>query len=126
MDCRKSASMKFFPALTGCFAALSLTLVSADDVISKVMKECMKGDDSLCAKVGGGMATDDEINALAEMVHSLKGTEAPKGEQGDYAAKVEALIAAIDTIKGGDKSPEATATWKQAANCKSCHSEHKP
>jgi hypothetical protein len=119
--------MKFTTFLAALLCAF-LSPLAADDheVIEKVMKEGLKGDDSLCAKVVGGTATDEEIKTLAELVRTMKGTEAPKGDQAEYDSKVGALIAAIDAIHGGNKSPEAIEAWKKASNCKGCHSAHKP
>jgi len=117
-------SIIFFSAIL-CAAVFPL---SADDheIIEKVMKEGLKGDTSLCAKVVGGTATDEEIKTLTELVQTMKGTEAPKGDQAEYDTKVGALIAAIEAIQGGNKSPEAIEAWKKASNCKGCHSAHKP
>jgi hypothetical protein len=96
------------------------------EIIEKVMKEGMKGDDSPASKVIDGAASDEEINSLASLIGTMKGTEAPKGDQADYTKKVYALIAAIDTIAGGDKSPKAVEAFDEASNCKSCHTDHKP
>jgi len=114
-------------------AVLSLITASAfaaedanHEVIEKVMKEGMKGDSSLHAKVVGGSATAKETKKLSDLLHTLTGTKAPLGEQSDYDKKVAKLLAGIDAIQGGNKSPEALAAYKEAGNCKSCHSAHKP
>ena len=96
------------------------------EIIEKVMKNGLKGDDSPAAKVIDGVATDEEIKSLAELIGTMKGTEPPKGDQADYTKKVDALIAAINAIAGGDKSNKAIDAFDEASNCKACHSDHKP
>lgn len=103
---------------------------AADDenheIIEKVMKNGLKGDESPAAKVVEGSASDADIKSLAELIGTLKGTKAPVGEQADYEKKVTALIAAIDAIAGGDKSETAVKAFEEAHSCKPCHSVHKP
>jgi hypothetical protein len=119
-------------ALTS-LAILTLTAASLPaagdanhEIIEKVMKEGMKGDTSLHAKVAAGTASADEVKTLADLIHTMTGTKAPVGDQSNYDKKVAALVGAIDAIHGGNKSPEAVAAYKEAANCKGCHSAHKP
>jgi len=116
-----------FLALASLFTAAAFAAEDANhEVIEKVMKEGMKGDSSLHAKVVGGTATAEETKKLTDLLHTMTGTKAPVGEQSDYEKKVAALVAGIDAIQGGNKSPEALAAYKQAGNCKSCHTAHKP
>lgn len=113
--------------ITMLSVGLVFTGVRADDeVIEKVMKEGMKGNTSPMAKTLEGKATDDEIKKLNELVGTLKGTKAPKGDQEAYTKKVTALIEAMGKVAGGDKGAEAIGALKTAQNCKACHKEHKP
>ena len=96
------------------------------EIIEKVMKEGLKGDESPATKVIEGTATDDEIKALAELIGTMKGTKAPVGEQEAYEDKVAKLIASIDAIAGGDKSTDAIDAFEEAQSCKPCHTPHKP
>lgn len=96
------------------------------EIIEKVMKEGMKGDASLNAKLLAGTATADEVKTLTDLIHTMTGTKAPVGDQSNYDKKVAALVAGIDAIQSGNKSPEALAAYKEAANCKACHTAHKP
>lgn len=105
------------------------TLAVADEnheTIEKVMKQGLKGDSSPMTKVLDGAASADETKSLAELVQTLKGTKAPKGEQTDYETKVNELIAAMDAVAGGEKGETAIGRLEKAQNCKACHSEHKP
>lgn len=96
------------------------------EIIEKVMKNGLKGEESPAAKVIEGAATDAEIKSLAELIGTLKGTKAPVGEQDSYDEKVTTLIAAINAIAGGDKSETAVKAFEEAQNCKPCHTLHKP
>jgi hypothetical protein len=121
--------MKYTIALS-LFAVFGLASALAGDknheTIEKVMKKGLKGDESPAAKVIDGAATDEEINSLAALIGTMKGTEAPEGDQADYTKKVDTLIAAIDVIAGGDHDSKAVGAFKKASNCKSCHNDHKP
>lgn len=96
------------------------------ETIEKVMKEGLKGDTSPMAKVLDGGASAEETKSLAELVQTLKGTKAPKGDQAAYETKINELIAAMDAVAGGDKAETAIGRLEKAQNCKACHSEHKP
>jgi len=116
-----------FIAILSLFTAAAVCAEDANhEIIEKVMKEGMKGDDSPHAKVVAGTATPEETKKLADLIHTLTGTKAPVGDQAEYDKKVAALVAGIDAIQGGNKSPEAIAAYKEAGNCKSCHTSHKP
>lgn len=110
-------------------AALSTVALVADEnheIIEKVMKEGLKGDDSPLAKVLDGDASAKETKALAKLVKTMDGTKAPKGDQGDYDEKVAELIAAMDAVAAGDTSDKAIGRLDKASNCKACHTPHKP
>jgi hypothetical protein len=96
------------------------------EIIEKVMKKGMKGDESPLAKVLDGKASAEETTSLATLIQTMKGTKAPVGEQSDYDKKVEELIAAMDAVAGGDKEEKAITRLDDASNCKACHSKHKP
>jgi hypothetical protein len=117
-------------AITAAIAAVSAITFAADDenheIIEKVMKEGMKGDDSPYAKAKAGDLSKDDAAAFAKLVGTLKGTKAPVGEQSDFDKKVAALIASADAVAGGDTGEKALGSLKEAGNCKSCHSDHKP
>lgn len=108
---------------------LSASFAVADEnheIIENVMKKGMKGDDSPLAKVLDAKSSAEETAALATMIHTMKGTKAPLGEQSDYDKKVEELIAAMDAVAKGDTSEKSITRLDDASNCKACHSKHKP
>jgi hypothetical protein len=118
--------MKHSLLLTAVLSLFTVAAFADDETIEKVMKQGMKGKTSPHANVIAGTATPEETKKLAEMIHTLTGTKAPVGDQADYDKKIAALVAGIDKIAGGDKSPAAIAAYKEAGNCKACHEAHKP
>jgi hypothetical protein len=115
------------------FAAIALAaipLVSVADenheIIEKVMKDGMKGDESPLARVLDGTASEKETGSLAALILTMKGTKAPVGDQAKYEEKVTELIAAMDAVSGGDKGEKAIGRLDKASNCKACHTDHKP
>tara|TARA_R110002096_G_scaffold84777_27_gene195586 strand:+ start:292 stop:693 length:402 start_codon:yes stop_codon:yes gene_type:complete len=124
------STMKLIPLYLAIFAVGTIgSFAVADEnheIIEKVMKEGMKGDDSPLAKVLDGDATAEETTNLAELIQTLDGTEAPKGDQGDYDDKVAELIAAMDAVAGGKVEMKDIERLDEASNCKACHGDHKP
>lgn len=120
--------MKSLPLL---LLALALTIpsVRADEnheIIEKVMKEGLKGDDSPLAKVLDEKATAEETKSLAALIKTMEGTKAPVGDQASYDEKVAELIAAMDAVAGGATDGPALDRLDEASNCKACHTDHKP
>lgn len=96
------------------------------EIIEKVMKDGLKGDDSPLAKVLDGKASASETKELAELVLTMKGTKAPVGDQGNYDKLVEEMIAAMNVVAEGETGSDALDKLDSATNCKKCHSKHKP
>ena len=121
--------MKLTRILIAITAAVAVTSIVADEnheIIEKVMKEALKGDDSPVAQIIGGTASAEATASAAKLVKTMAGTKAPVGDQAAYEKKVTELIAALDAVAGGDKSEAAIGRLKTAQNCKACHTDHKP
>ena len=121
--------MKIITTLLIGIFCLSIFAVHADEnheIIEKVMKEGLKGDDSPLAKVLDGKASKKETKDLAKLTATMKVTKAPAGDQGDYDKLVEELIAAMNAVAEGETSTDALDRLDNASNCKACHSDHKP
>ncbi|MAS92678.1 MAG: hypothetical protein CMO55_05720 [Verrucomicrobiales bacterium] len=116
----------FAVAVSLVFSAGSLRADENHEIIEKVMKEGLKGDDCPLAKVLDGKATEEETKDLNELIKTMEGTKAPVGDQDAYDEKVAELIAAMDAIAGGDTSTPALDRLDEASNCKACHKDHKP
>ncbi len=112
--------------VTGSLVATSR---AADDTDKKpkfntkqVMKECFKGP--LIKKVTAGEASEKEIKTLHEMLVAMSMNKPPMGEAASWKKLCDSLVQAGKACVEGDA--EGAAMLKKAANCKACHSVHKP
>jgi hypothetical protein len=92
-----------------------------DDPIKTAMKEAMKG--GLCKNVAEGKASPDEKKKLVELFKGMLEAKPPKGDEGSWKEKCEALVKAAEAAVAGKS--DASAQLKTAANCKACHDVHK-
>ncbi|MGE3313291.1 MAG: hypothetical protein AB7O66_25270 [Limisphaerales bacterium] len=92
--------------------------------VSEVMKAINKGEDNICKRVSQGKASKEDIAKMVEYYESLPLNKAPKGEQKSWEEKTAALVKAAKSVKAGDA--DGLAKFKEAVNCKACHSAHKP
>lgn len=100
----------------------SESLVPRGEATKKAMQDGHKS--KLIDKVTGGKASDAEKKTLLDLYKGMAGEEAPKGDQAAWKKKVEALVSAAQGVVSGDQA--AGARLKAAADCKGCHSMHKP
>ena len=123
-------SKKLLLCCLSCFIVVSICNLSAraaDDEAPKyktkeVMKAAFKGP--LIKKVAAGDASDEEKKKLYGMLVALGKNKPPKGEADSWKKLTDGLIKAGKAATEGDK--DAGAMLKKAANCKACHSKHKP
>jgi hypothetical protein len=92
--------------------------------IKEVMKATNKGDTSIGKRVAQGMGTAEDFAKLVEYYSALPHCTPEKGDKASWDAKSAALLKAAQALKAGE--PNALANYKKAANCKACHSAHKP
>ncbi len=121
--------MRWVVALS-LFSLLAVGLVAraADGdpkyTIKEVMKKAHTPDGGLLKKIVSGEGTKEDAEQLVELYTSLGQNKPPKGEPGSWQEKTgELLQAAKDVV--ADKEG-AKARLEKAANCKNCHTEHKP
>ncbi len=119
---------KFFvlAAAVAVGAVAGLGAYRADDVkdIETIMDKAHKGDPSLYKQVVTGKASKDDQKLLLALYTDLGKNKPPKGTESDWKKKCDALVAAAKDVVA-DK-PNATKALAAAANCKACHSVHKP
>lgn len=92
--------------------------------IKEVMKAAHKGDDAVSKRVASGKGTKDDFVLLVEYYESLPLCTPTKGDKADWDKKANALLKSAKALKAGE--PDAVAQYKQASNCKACHSLYKP
>ncbi len=98
-----------------------------DDAIKEVMKtyhKAPKGTDPTCKKASDGKASADELKKLVAGYKALMTVAPPKGDKASWTEKTTKLLAAAQALEKG--APDAAAKYKEAVNCKACHSVHKP
>lgn len=100
---------------------------SKEDPIKEVMKKyhkAPKGTDPICKKAQDGLASKEELKGLVEGYKILAKEKAPKGDAASWKEKTTKLLAASEALQKG--APDAAAQYKEAVNCKACHTAHKP
>ena len=116
-------------AAVGVASLVSLRLTAAeghDNVIKQVMKtyhKAPKGVDPVCKKAVDGKASPDELKKLVAAYRQLAAATPEKGEAASWKEKTTKLLAAAEALQKG--APDAAAHYKEAVNCKACHSVHK-
>ena len=90
----------------------------------KAYHKAPKGTDPVCKRAQNGQATKEELKKLVEGYKMMAESKAPKGDAASWKEKTTVLLAAAKSLQKGE--PGAEAKYKEAVNCKACHSEHKP
>jgi hypothetical protein len=109
------------------FAVRALAADRDDGPIKQIMKiyhKAPKGVDPVCKKASDGKASAAEIKNLVAAYKTLATTKPPKGDDASWKEKTTALLSAAEAMQKG--SPDGVARYKEAVNCKACHSVHKP
>jgi hypothetical protein len=98
-----------------------------DDPIKQVMKiyhKAPKGVDPICKKASDGKASPTELKNLVAAYRSMAKAKPPKGDDASWNEKCARLLSAAEALVTG--APGGAAKYKEAVNCKACHSVHKP
>jgi hypothetical protein len=106
--------------LAGCASYSSKPSMTSEEV----MKQGFKGDTSLFKKISQGNGTQDDFNHLVKLSRELAKNAPSKGDAASWSEKTKALVVASEALAKGQ--PGALDAVKAAANCKACHSVHKP
>jgi cytochrome c556 len=106
--------------------SLAVVCYAADKpkhTIKEVMKELHKGDTAPFKKVAKGEGSKEDLAKFVEYYTDLTLQEPAKGDAKEWHAKTAKLLAATKALQAG--KPGALDGFKEAANCKACHSAHK-
>src|SRR4051812_24090178 len=118
---------KTLSLLTVALALALPALAEEDNAIKKAMKYAHKapqGEKKLNEKIADGTATDEEVKKALELYRAMADTKPPRGDEAAFKDRVAKVVAATEELAA--KKPEGVAHYKEAINCKACHSEHKP
>jgi hypothetical protein len=115
--------------LTATVVALTtaFSFAADDSPIKKAMQfahKAPKGQKKICEKIADGTATDEEIKQTVELYKAAGDAKPEKGDATAFKEKWVKLLAAAQDVAA--KKDGAAAAYKTAANCKACHSEHRP
>lgn len=97
------------------------------DAIKEVMKayhKVLKGMDPTCKKAADGKATPEELKKLVAGYTAMAAAKPPQGDAASWKEKTSKLLAAAQALE--KSAPDAAAKYKEAVNCKACHTAHKP
>jgi uncharacterized membrane protein len=96
----------------------------ADVSISDVMVEFHKGKNSLAVQAQEGRAEKDALVAMLKQYQAIMALTPPKGSAEDWKNRMSELVESTnDLIQSG--ADEALARYKEAVNCKACHTDHR-
>lgn len=116
--------------VVGAVAAASLaplTLWAAPKpkyTTKEIMEALHKGKESLGKKVADGGGTPADFKKMVEYYTSLPLNDPPQGDATAWKKKATALLLSAKALEAG--KPGALDQFKEAVNCKACHSEFKP
>jgi hypothetical protein len=116
--------------ITAALAALVTSIAFAAEE-SNPIKDAMKfahkapkGEQKISDKIIDGTAAEADVKKTLDLYKAMIDTKPPKGDPAAFKAKVEKLIAATEEVV--EKKPDAGAHYKEAVNCKACHSDFRP
>jgi hypothetical protein len=103
----------------------------ADDEKPNPIKDAMKyahkapkGEKKVSDRIIDGTATDEELKKTLELYKAMANTEPPKGDPAAFKIKVAKLISATEDVVA--KKEGAAAAYKEASDCKACHTDFRP
>jgi hypothetical protein len=127
MNFRKISLLAGVALTVAVFSPSTFADSKDEEIIKEVMKKYHKapqGQDNVAKKAANGKATPEELKALVEAYQKMAKTHPPKGDEASWKEKNTKLVAAAKALEKGDAN--GVAMYKEASNCKACHSVHKP
>ncbi len=110
--------------LGGALALSAAEGKNATKEFMKVYHKAPKGVDPVCKKAADGKATAAELSHLVAGYKAMCSAKPPKGDEASWKEKTSKLLAAAEALQKG--AADGAAKYKEAVNCKGCHSAHKP
>jgi hypothetical protein len=122
-------SSRIAACLLGAGLALgNFSVAQADDVpkytIQEVMQALHKGETNVGKSVLKGEGTGADLKKLVEHYTSLPLQDPPQGDKTEWKERTTKLLTAAKNLEAGKAG--AAEEFKNAVNCKACHSKHKP
>ncbi len=114
-------------AIAASFLVTNLHAADGDNATKKFMKDfhkAPKGVDPVCKKAIDGKASKDELAKLVAGYKAMTTAKPPKGDEASWKEKTGKVLEAAIALEKG--AADGAAKYKEAVNCKACHSAHKP
>jgi len=120
--------MKLHLPIATALTILATSIAFAEDpnpieLAMKFAHKAPKGEKKLNEKIVEGTADEADVKKSLDLYKAMIDTKPSKGEAADFKMKVAKLIIATEEVI--EKKPAAIAHYKDAVNCKACHSEHR-
>jgi hypothetical protein len=121
--------MKKVAAIAAVAAMMGSVWVCGADgeaVIKDVMKKyhkATKGSENASQKAQKGEASAQEIKDLIAGYKAMCEAKPPEGDAASWKDKTTKLLATAQALE--KKEADAVSKYKEAVNCKACHSVHK-
>jgi len=114
------------PAATALLASLVFAAEESNPIKDAMdfAHKAPKGEKKVSEKIIDGTASDADVKKTLDLYKAMADTKPPKGDPAAFKEKVAKLIAATEEVV--DKKPDAVAHYKEAVNCKDCHSQFRP
>ena len=93
-------------------------------LVMKTYHKAPKGVDPVCKKASDGKASQADLKNLVAAYRTMAKAKPPKGDDASWKEKCDKLLAGAEALASG--APDGVAKYKEAVNCKACHSVHKP
>jgi hypothetical protein len=114
-------------AIAASFLVSNLHAAEGDNATKQFMKEfhkAPKGVDPVCKKATDGKASKEELSKLVAGYKAMTTAKPPKGDEASWKEKTGKVYEAAMALQKG--AADGAAKYKEAVNCKACHSAHKP
>ena len=95
----------------------------AQMTIADIMRSIHEGKSSKAILAPQGKLSDDDLNQMLELYGLMVALPPPKGDKQHFQQLTQSLIAATKGLLA--KSPGADDDFRAAADCKSCHTQHR-
>jgi len=122
--------LKYASAAVTLTVALAVTAFALDakyQPIADAMKfahKAPKGEKKVSDKIIDGTVSEEDLKKTLDLYKAMADTEPPKGDPAAFKAAVAKLISATEDVVA--KKDGAAAAYKEAVNCKKCHTDFKP
>jgi hypothetical protein len=91
--------------------------------IADIMRAIHEGKSSKAVLAPQGKLSDDDLNQMLELYDLMAAMTPPQGDKAHFQTLAKTLAAATKGLLA--KTPGADEEFKQAVDCRSCHTQHR-